>query len=593
MGEKYLTDKTLFQCNMNVGQLPFTCSGNKKASVSLAGNLLTISASGGPNAGTLCNSPMKAVGGAPQPCTCSLLGWRSASQVCTLEGKAVLTEKSFNQCQFGGKIKVFHCQSQVTTGAAVVAAMAMKTNIQEPKHPEKPDMSKHPEKPDMSKHPEKPDMSKKPEKPKMSKKPKDDNSILAEMLCSGECSREQREKCGYFTDHQTRQDSQVAVDNQSKILAENYAMATKDESHRDDIDDQYYALREKYGTRYWSYAAHHIISGNQVFKQLTELVRLADFLCYDINNAKNCIYLASKDEGYGAICKEQRNISAYDVMSLSKLQWHVGGHQYSFSKDELPLLRKNIEKNCRLTNAEIRSYAELLQEEVADFMAQLRQEQRCWCGEDAKAQKVLKQRFSRGMNRISQRIRQKLGAFQKHASDSYPYYVSKEAYRYAFTLPKTGKMIIVRRKADDTLVLRKYRVSWPLAGNKANEDGLDRLLLKPVGGGGETAEFVLEPLAMTKASLKNQCECIVFCENIGHFLFADVDLSLRLPFIPPFTRVVQAETLEEVALDEALLASERRQTMLRVWLRDEHFPHYVAPIAMIHQRIEEWSKGNG
>lgn len=580
MGEKYLTDKTLFQCNMNVGQLPFTCSGNKKASVSLAGNLLTISASGGPNAGTLCNSPMKAVGGAPQPCTCSLLGWRSASQVCTLEGKAVLTEKSFNQCQFGGKIKVLLCKSQVTTGAAAVAAMAMsvcngmgagiakgaevKTNIQEPKHPEKSD------------------------KPKMSKKPKDDNSILAEMLCSGECSREQREKCGYFTDHQTRQDSQVAVDNQSKILAENYAMATKDESHRDDIDEQYYGLREKYGTRYWSYAAHHIISGNQVFKQLTELVRLADFLCYDINNAKNCIYLASKDEGYGAIYKEQRNISAYDVMSLSKLQWHVGGHQYSFSKDELPLLRKNIEKNCRLPNAEIRSYAELLQEEVADFMAQLRQEQRCWCGADAKAQKALKQKFSLRMNRISQRIRQKLGAFQKHASDSYPYYVSKEAYRYAFTLPKTGKMIIVRRKADDTLVLRKYRVSWPLAGNKANEDGLDRLLLKPVGGGGETAEFVLKPLA----SLRNQCECIVFCENIGHFLFVDVDFSLRLPFTPPFTRVVQAETLEEVALDEALLASERRQTMLRVWLRDEHFPRYVAPIAMIHQRVEEWSNRN-
>lgn len=602
MGEKYLTDKTLFQCNMNVGQIPFTCSGNKKASVSLAGNLLTISASGGPKAGTLCNSPMKVVGGTPQPCTCSLLGWRSASQVCTLEGQAVLTEKSFNQCQFGGRIKVLHCQSRVTTGGAAVAAMAMsmfqqnhsethnsvcngmeagiakgaevKTNIQEPKHPEKPDMSKKPDKPDKS---------------KMSKKPKDDNSILSEMLCSGECSREQREKCGYFTDHQTRQDSQVAVDNQSKILAENYAMATKDESHRDDIDDQYYALREKYGTRYWSYAAHHIISGNQVFKQLTELVRLADFLCYDINNAKNCIYLASKDEGYGAICKEQRNISAYDVMSLSKLQWHVGGHQYSFSKDELPLLRKNIEKNCCLPNAEIRSYAELLQEEVADFMAQLRQKQLCWYGEDAKAHKALKQRFSRGMNRISQRIRQKLGTFQKHASDSYPYYVSKEAYRYAFTLPKTGKMIIVRRKADDTLVLRKYRVSWPLAGNKANEDGLDRLLLKPVGGGGETAEFVLKPLA----SLRNQCECIVFCENIGHFLFVDVDFSLRLPFTPPFTRVVQAETLEEVALDEALLASERRQTMLRVWLRDEHFPRYVAPIAMIHQRVEEWSKGNG
>ena len=155
----------------------------------------------------------------------------------------------------------------------------------------------------------------------------------------------------YAYDHRSRPDSQVSVDNKSQILAENYAAATKDESQRDDIDSLYYALRNRYGTRYWSYAAHHIISGNQVFKQLTELVRLADFLHYDINNAKNCIYLASKEEGYGAVRKDQRNISAYDVMSVSKLQWHVGGHQYSFAKDELPVLRHNIEKAHHIPNA--------------------------------------------------------------------------------------------------------------------------------------------------------------------------------------------------------------------------------------------------
>lgn len=420
-----------------------------------------------------------------------------------------------------------------------------------------------------------------------------DDDILVEMLCSGECSKEQREKCGYFLDHRSRPDSQVSVDNKSQILAENYAAATKDESQRDDIDSLYYALRNRYGTRYWSYAAHHIISGNQVFKQLTELVRLADFLHYDINNAKNCIYLASKEEGYGAVRKDQRNISAYDVMSLSKLQWHVGGHQYSFAKDELPVLRQNIEKTRHIPNAEIRPYADLLQEEVADFTAQLRQEQRCWYGKDAKAQEQLREHFYQGMNAISQRIRQKLGAFQNRPSDSYPYYISKEAYRYAFTLPKTGKLMIVRRNADDTLELRKYRISWPLAGNKANQDGLDRLSIKPIGKDGTRAEFILQPLALTPASRKNQKDCILFCENIAHFFFVDTDFSLRLPFVPPFTRTVQAETFDEVALDEALLASERRQTMLRVWLRDEHLPQYVAPIAMIHQRLEEWSKRNG
>ena len=606
MSEKYLPDNTLFKCNMNMEQAPFKCSGNKRAKVNTSG-LLTKSASGRPPAGTHCTSPMKPpVGGVPQPCTCQLMGWQRASRICTVEGVPLLTDKSFNVCQFQGKIEVFRCisnkvvtgashastpqggktvsrssghsgmgmgtfsQSAVVPGGAVASGTLSKGTVSFDKGQEKADKQE-----------------------KSIQKPDDDDDILAGMLCSGECSKEQREKCGYFLDHRLRPDSQVSVDNKSQILAENYAAATKEESQRDDIDSLYYALRKRYGTRYWSYAAHHIISGNQVFKQLTELVRLADFLHYDINNAKNWIYLASKEEGYGAVRKDQRNISAYDVMSLSKLQWHVGGHQYSFAKDELPVLRQNIEKARHIPNAEIRPYADLLQEEVADFTVQLRQEQRCWYGEDAKEQEQLREHFCQGMNAISQRIRQKLGAFQNRPSDSYPYYVSKEAYRYAFTLPKTGKLMIVRRKADDTLELRKYRISWPLSGNKANQDGLDRLSIKPVGKDGTRAEFILQSLAVTPASRENQKDCILFCENIAHFLFVDTDFSLRLPFVPPFTRVVQAETFDEVALDEALLASERRQTMLRIWLRDEHFPQYVAPIAMIHQRLEEWSKRNG
>lgn len=606
MSEKYLPDNTLFKCNMNMEQAPFKCSGNKRAKVNTSG-LLTKSASGRPPAGTHCTSPMKPpVGGVPQPCTCQLMGWQRASRICTVEGVPVLTEKSFNLCQFQGKIEVFRCISnKVVTGASHASTpkggktvshnsghsgMGMGTFSCSAVVPGRAAASGALSKGTASfdKGQEEADKQE-----KSVQKPDDDDDILAEMLCSGECSKEQREKCGYFLDHRSRPDSQVSVDNKSQILAENYAAATKDESQRDDIDSLYYALRNRYGTRYWSYAAHHIISGNQVFKQLTELVRLADFLHYDINNAKNCIYLASKEEGYGAVRKDQRNISAYDVMSVSKLQWHVGGHQYSFAKDELPVLRQNIEKARHIPNAEIRPYADLLQEEVADFTAQLRQEQRCWYGENAKEQEPLREHFYQGMNAISQRIRQKLGAFQNRPSDSYPYYVSKEAYRYAFTLPKTGKLMIVRRNADDTLELRKYRISWPLAGNKANQDGLDRLSIKPIGKDGTRAEFILQPLALTSSSRENQKDCILFCENIAHFLFVDTDFSLRLPFVPPFTRVVQAETFDEVALDEALLASERRQTMLRVWLRDEHFPQYVAPIAMIHQRLEEWSKRNG
>lgn len=604
MSEKYLTDKAIFYCDRAQPPSRFECSINDKTvQVRAAGTVLTTAASVRPGTGTMCACKPP---NPPPVCTCTLQGWQNTSRICKIDGKAVLTEKSYNRCCIGGTIKVLTCFSdKVVTGAAHASTpqggkavsrssghsgMRIGTFSQSAGIPGGAAASGALSKVTASfdKGQEKADKQK-----KFVQKPDDDDDILAEMLCSGECSKEQREKCGYFLDHRSRPDSQVSVDNKSQILAENYAAATKDESQRDDIDSLYYALRERYGTRYWSYAAHHIISGNQVFKQLTELVRLADFLHYDINNAKNCIYLASKEEGYGAVRKDQRNISAYDVMSLSKLQWHVGGHQYSFAKDELPVLRQNIEKTCHIPNAEVRPYADLLQEEVADFTAQLRQEQRCWYGEDEKEQEQLREHFYQGMNAISQRIRQKLGAFQNRPSDSYPYYVSKEAYRYAFTLPKTGKLMIVRRNADDTLELRKYRISWPLAGNKANQDGLDRLSIKPIGKDGTRAEFILQPLALTPTSRKNQKDCILFCENIVHFLFVDTDFSLRLPFVPPFTRTVQAETFDEVALDEALLASERRQTMLRVWLRDEHFPQYIAPIAMIHQRLEEWSKRNG
>lgn len=119
MSEKYLPDNTLFKCNMNMEQAPFKCSGNKRAKVNTSG-LLTKSASGRPPAGTHCTSPMKPpVGGVPQPCTCQLMGWQRASRICTVEGVPLLTEKSFNLCQFQGKIEVFRCISnKVVTGAS-------------------------------------------------------------------------------------------------------------------------------------------------------------------------------------------------------------------------------------------------------------------------------------------------------------------------------------------------------------------------------------------------------------------------------------------------------------------------------------------
>lgn len=602
MAEKYLTDKTLFQCTMSAAPVPFTCSGSKKAAVIAEGNLLTTSASGNPPAGTLCKSPAKAIGGAPQPCTPQLLQWCNASRVCTVEGRAVLTEKSFKQCQFGGRIKVSRNPSRkVMTGASSVSAAPQQGTPASPSGG-KAGMGSFstaaatagavavgttPGMPSPGAAVSAGGAAKAAEVEKAAPKPADDNAILTGMLCSGDCSKEQREQCGYFLDHQRRQDSQVTVDNQSKLLAENYAAATQKEACRDDIDEQYYDLRKRYGTRYWSYAAHHIISGNQVFKQLTELVRLADFLHYDINNAQNCIYLVSKEEGYGQIASERRNISAYEAMSLAELQWHQGGHQYSFSRAELPKLRALVARKLGKPG-EIRCYADLLQEELADLAAEIRQEQRCWHSKNPQQQKEMEDNFAAKLNGLARSVRQKLGAFKQKPAASYPYYVSKEAYRYAFTLPRTGKLIIVRREASGDLVLHKYRLLWP-AERQQEENGLDRLQLKPVQKDGGKASYRLPP----QASAAQMKKCIVFCENVVHFLFVNEDFTRALPFTPEFSLMFTANTLEEQASDEALLAEDKRQTELRTWLREAKQEHYQAPLTLIHRRQQEWEAHHG
>lgn len=582
MGEKYLPSDTQFICTLNVEHAPFTCSGNSKAVISGHGGMLTSLSKGKPS-GTCLAKP--APGGGFLPCTCVLTGWSGVSGNCTLNGISLLLEKSFNICgSGGGTIKPAGVlNNKAFTGAASASSPEIK-NISFPSAYEPEIENNESGKGDKSAEAV-PDAS--TGKAAMLRKGKQDfrenMKILQNMLCSGECSPEKRARCRYFLDHKTRPDEAVTVNNKSQILAENYEFKMENEKNRDEIDRIYYSAKTQFPN--FSYAAHHIISGNQVLKKETELVRLADFLTYDINNAENCIFLVSKEEGYGNIKKGKRNISAYDAMNSTRLQWHLGGHEYSFSEDELPEIRKHIERKYHRKFAKIRSYADLLQEKVSDLSEQLRQEQRCWYNEDPQKQRENQKYFLQQMNRISRKVRKKLGDFAIKPDDSYPWYVSKEAYRYAFTLPESGKIIIVRQKSEGILSLRKYRVRKPKREADTNETNV--LILKPVEKDGFAAEYILYCKGTHGYSSADQKECVLFCENIGHFLFVNRDFTEQMPFSPDFTHVFMDQG-EESEGDQMLFNDSRNQVELQTWLRDENFDHYMSPIVIIQRRLEEW-----
>ena len=597
--EFFLPEKgTQFLCTAN--GIPFSCTCSCKASLS-GSTLLTVDARPQPTG--ICPILTEIAGGTPQKCRCQISSWMLPSRTCFVEGKALLTTASNALCSFGGMISVVPMVSKVVVGTGVSSVNnAEKNDFSWEESKGASDRKKRPEESKKTPSEEAPGGADGIPESAPSQamqtaavmtaaavslvesvledrdQEKQAAAILENMLCSGDCAADKREACPYYQDHLSRSDEEVTVVNDSFILGANYEEAR---FQRDDIDAHYTALKEEYGTTYWSYAAHHIISGGQVFKQEPEIVRLADFLHYDITNAENCIFLISKGQGYGDETKAERPISAYDAMGRARLQWHLGGHQYTLPAEELELIRQRIQKQTGQSAADIQSYADLLRQDMGDFKIWLRQHP-CWYSRDETKQKALAAKFNKGMHKISQRIRRKLGDFTEKPSSSYPYYVSKEAYRYTFTLPKTEKCIIVRRTPKG---IRLYR--YRIRRNPKANDGF--LILKPIEKDQSPYVFDLPlPVSNRPAYQEKQRQCIEFCDNIGHFLCIDMGQAEGLPFRPDFIKRIYCDPSEQENSNEDLLRVEKRQAELLTWFRDCQFEHYMSPVTMVRRRLKEW-----
>ena len=326
------------------------------------------------------------------------------------------------------------------------------------------------------------------------------------------CKKCKRRDCKYRLDDfknfsaQIKNDSAKLKDNYEKFLVagKNFSLA----------EENYLRSLELGGA--WSHAAHHIISGNQVFKQVPEVVKISHACGYDINSAENCIMLAT-------LSRTEKSAAAFDVMSLTGLQWHVGGHSYSFNEDELAEMEKQIARRTG-RSGKVESYDKLLIKKLRALNSTIDRD-------------ICPARLITALNNLANEVREKLAAFKKNPAASYPFYVSREAYFFAFKVPVLKKFITVEKN-----FFKLYKT----------------------GGKGDVCNLK-DSLASDDARA-----IIKFCGNVRHFVFlGGVDEKI-LPFKPEFKMRAENFNPSEII----------------VWLRENPADDYVAPLKKILERLK-------
>lgn len=391
-------------------------------------------------------------------------------------------------------------------------------------------------------------------------------SFRAGMLCS--CSPRKAEcvNCTYRLDNEP-----PAVDNDSMILRKNYNAAKPHTDCYDRYFDEVVVPLGDSKENKWRYAAHHLISGNQVFKQNPELVRLAHFCGYDINAYANCIMLVGYPEDYPDV-EHMKSVSAYDVMSESRVQWHVGGHSYRFDVEEKAEICRQIgiRNKKKIAPSDIKTYAELVQTEIEKLkqrlMAKKDRQMICYAAEQEKRKLCGK------LDHIAAEIKSKLAAFTDVGKPhhSFPYFVSKEAYRYTYALPRTAKVVTVHKEGTQ-LSLECYRLEH---FTEAIAQQKNSLVLNPKG-----------TIILNLSDERWRWDCIDFCKNVVYFIYLDDTPRTILPFavekmyqFPPDVRETGRDSMKFL---------QQNDTEILVWLRDHPASAYTSPVLMIRRRRKE------
>ena len=589
----YLTENAIFSCNMS-STVIIKCKETSNKKVKYKGTaLLTKSAKIDTKAG-ICSILTAQAQGAPQMCRCSLSGWINYSMNTSAQGTAFLTENSRNSCTYGGIISVkssgLFFQKVVKGSKASISSVnwlkpfvevSQKNSDMMPKSGKTADINNSGLQAGIS-SPQAAGLDNVSKTNTVKSAAAEDKTEPAQQQKKTYpnllCNMDKGEKC------KTCRYPLVSteVDNDSIKLRRNYENQSDEE--KDDYDRYYEEVFSNFTEKYWTDAAHHIISGNQVFKKCQEIVKLANFYNeeylsgntaykgYDINSAKNCIMLISKDVEYSKKVNSnvKKNISAYDAMSTTGIQWHLGGHSYTFNKEEIPILHQRIKLFTKKEARELKNYAELVEEELNKIQISMCRNKVC------RATPRQNAAFVTRMNNLSAKIKKYLGDFRIKPHRSYPYYVSQEAFRYTFSLPRTGKIMLVRQgNKENSLLLEKFRVKRFEDTIMDRDKNLDFSRIFNEQDGQNPKEFVFNDEQSKK-------DCIYFCDNIEHFILTDNPNINLLPFKIEAENILSLQGIEKMSSEQFL---QQHDTEILVFLRN-NVVTYTAPVKKIKERLQ-------
>lgn len=313
-------------------------------------------------------------------------------------------------------------------------------------------------------------------------------------------------------------------------------------------------LMEKYQVS-WNNQAHHLISINAAYCRYPELVKLGNYFGYDINCSENCYFLPcwEKGDGYGEKTLHYKKAQAYEVMKYSGLQWHVGQHSYTIHLPE-----NILSKYPQLKGMD--SYNDRINKDVKKILSACYQRFDGICLEENYEDH--RKWFIQQMNTLSFEIEECLDLFKSYPKDSFPYFVSQEALRFAYEVPHCGKVISIHR-TKIKWILKRYQYT----NYQKNSD----IQLNLLG----TKELT-DTENHRGLTIKN---LILFCENVSCFLIIDQTGTFRLPFQYKATSCyITDEDVSKVKSHFSAMLAEKA---------DSDEDDYIAPKTMIIKRLKE------
>ena len=481
-------------------------------------------------------------GGTPTPCQLSQGSWVFTSSKMKCEGYSVLTDMSYTMCMHGGIITFNNVFQNISSIVPVVIIRDMSAGMQSGSN-----SSSSGQTASSAQNPG--GASGAVENPAGGQP---ENQYVSHAKCEyGDC--EDSESCEYLN-------SQVFVENISKKLSDNFKQNRKAEW------DEYYSLHTRKNQESegggWRIAAHHIVSGNQVLMMKDEknnplygeIVKLANYFGYDVNNAENCIMLPTNQSNFGDNEPLLKAATAYDVMGFMGRQWHVGGHEYRLDKETLKNMhdfyQKHPEQYPSPGNPDFFSNYKMAMKEEMDKIYIKYSKPRCW----KKNYEKNKRNFINELNGLSKKVERYLVDFKENPRKSFPFFVSKVTVEYAYDLPSTTKIIVIYGDHNH-IMAKKVRMERYLKND---------LKINPVDKGG--------------IEISDNKEFIAFCENIIYFFIDESVGDYALPFgdIPGMGPIKKDIHL---AGDDAMTYLSNHSNEVMAFVNKEQYPYQ--PIAKV------------